>query len=95
MSAPLFLGYNDPLLSCSLSETALPSDLSPLSAPTELYTPLCRSAVNLPPDAFRYDDTLSGVDPTQDDAERAQALEAYAIGLYNYDLFPPFSFPEY
>ncbi|KAI9570824.1 hypothetical protein HD554DRAFT_316698 [Boletus coccyginus] len=76
-------------------ETALPSDSSPFSASAELYSSLCTSAASIPPDTFRCNDSAFGLDLTSEDLERAQALEAYAIGLYNHDLFSPFSFPEH
>lgn len=97
MHSPQFalsVDYNDALLSYSFPETAR-SDSSSPCAPAELYAPLSTSAGSIPPDTFHCHDSAPGVDLAHEDAERAQALEAYAIGLYNYDLLSPFSFPEY
>lgn len=91
---PLTVDYNDPLLFCSLPEATLPSESSPPS-PIELYSPLCTLTADFTPDTFHCNDSAFGLDLTHEDMERAQALEAYAIGLYNYDLLSPFAFPEY
>ena len=92
---PLGTDYNCPVPFFPSPDATLPSDSSPPSASVELYSPFCTSAVGIPPDNFRCNDSAFGLDLTLEDLERAQALEAYAIGLYNHDLFSPFSFPEY
>ena len=89
------MDYNDIVLFYPSPEAALRSDSSPPSIPVELYPPLSASAVSIPADIFRCNDSAVNLDLTHDNLERAQALEAYAIGLYNHDLFSPFSFPEY
>lgn len=86
------MDYNEPMLSYPSPDAILPSASPSPSAFDELYAPSCMSAVSIPPDSFRCNDSASGVDQ---DTERAQALQAYAIGLYNYDIFSPFSFSEY
>lgn len=63
--------------------------LNPSVDPTELSTSIPQLT------AAPFVEPLSGLDQTHEDLERAQALEAYVIGLYNHDLFSPFSFPEY
>lgn len=88
------MDYNDPMLFYSSPESTLSSDSSPPSS-VELYSPLCTSTPSLFPDTFRCNDSAFGLDLAHEDLERAQALEAYAIGLYNYDLLSPFAFPEY
>ncbi|KAG6375875.1 hypothetical protein JVT61DRAFT_2740 [Boletus reticuloceps] len=92
---PLGVNYNDHVLFYPSPEPTLPSDSSPPSGSVELYSPLCTSEFSIPPDMFRCNDSTFGLDPTQEDLERAQALEAYATGLYHHDLFSPFPFPEY
>lgn len=89
----LTAGYNDSVVFYPPPEATLPSDSSQPSV--ELYSPLCMSTAGIAPDNFRCNDSAFGLDMTQEDLERAQALEAYAIGLYNFDLFSPFAFPEY
>ncbi|KAF8553777.1 hypothetical protein OG21DRAFT_1485195 [Imleria badia] len=93
--ASLGVDYNDVVLFYPSPEATLPSDLSPPSVPVELYSPLSTSTLSIPADTFRCNDSAVSLDLTHDNLERAQALEAYAIGLYNHDLFSPFSFPEY
>ncbi|KAG8217169.1 hypothetical protein J3R82DRAFT_5250 [Butyriboletus roseoflavus] len=86
--------YNDPasVLFYSSPEATLPSDFFRPSV--ELYSPLCTSTASISPDTYRCNDSAFGLDLTHEDPERARALEAYAIGLYNFDLFSPFPFPE-
>ena len=88
-AAPLGADYNGPVPFFPSPEATLPSDSSPHFASVEQFSPL-----GIPPDSYRCNDSAFGLDLTPD-LERAQALEAYAIGLYNHDLFSPFSFPEY
>ncbi|KAH0830225.1 hypothetical protein J3R83DRAFT_1584 [Lanmaoa asiatica] len=91
---PFIVDYNDPALFYLSPEATLPSGASP-PASVEPYSPICASTVSIPPDTFHCNDSVFGLDPTHEDLDRAQALEAYAIGLYNYDVFSPFTFPEY
>ncbi|KAF9228823.1 hypothetical protein BS17DRAFT_772555 [Gyrodon lividus] len=69
---------------CPVADVCAPPDQRKANT---AFQPLCEPVIGMFANAF-----VSGVHSSYEDLERAQALEAYSIGLHNYDLL---SFPEY
>ncbi|KAF9239160.1 hypothetical protein BU15DRAFT_74853 [Melanogaster broomeanus] len=66
------------------------------SKETPAFHPTCEPVVGISADGVFCDSFDRGDELSYEDLERAQALEAYAIGLHNYDLFSgPHPFPDY
>ncbi|KIJ63339.1 hypothetical protein HYDPIDRAFT_113320 [Hydnomerulius pinastri MD-312] len=83
----------------SSSPHPLVAEIHPPHSPSKVTPTLptaCDPTINVTTiDTFACG-SFVGADSSYDDMERAQALEAYAIGLHNYDLFSsPLPFPEY